>query len=140
MQATQIYQEPRFPIRRVILLAFIGAAVASGIYMAFGGGEIAPVAGDVEVAHRAAVVAGFEIVESNGSQMTIKDQDGDTWACSGFVASHTCGIVAAIGNAPYQRLGYATEAQAADACRLGTVGKIWRKGRVAGFACDISID
>lgn len=124
-------------LRLLMIVVIVALVTLAGIAVWRGVGNASPAAEEsVQRGETGAVVAGFEIVESNGSQMTVRDADGDSWVCEGLVSVEACEIQPNEGSALYEPLGWPTRAGALANCPSGTVGEVWRKGSVAGWACE----
>ena len=123
---TQTAEQPigRLPMRRMIVLAFVGAAIVGGIYAARAGfGTSAATA--TTTADR-----GGEWTQS------IVDADGDRWICAGAtVSAENCSAVEGAEPGPIQPLGYRSDSAAREGCTAGTVSPLYRQGRIVGYGC-----
>lgn len=125
---TQTAEQPigRLPMRRMIVLAFVGAAIVGGIYAAR--------AGILDSNSAAPAIATAD--RSGEWTQSIVDADGDRWICAGSVVSaENCSAVEGAEPGPIQPLGYRSDSAAREACVVGTVNPLYRQGRIVGYGC-----
>lgn len=158
MTAT-VEQQPQvtsrwFPLRRLILLAFLGAALASGAYMArnalgLGGGSTLTNNSSTIESLSPYVVGRYvnvpiddrterlEIVLVDHEGVTVKDSDGDSWQCIGTVAAANCRPAGAPVPMPASwGNGFPTQADAMEECLAPRhVEPLYRGGVIAGYTC-----
>ena len=117
MNETQ--QVGRYPLRRVIVIALICAAVAGGVGR-WPGGAVEPVQ-----AATLAPVATIAPVVLNGALI-----------CDGSAINRGCAMVEGDQPGPVVALGWASEAQARFNCVNGQVTFLYRRGLIVGYGCD----
>lgn len=114
-QMSEQQEVGRFPMRRMIVVALICAAVAGGIGR-FTNGSVEPVQA-VELAP----------VAPNGAPV-----------CDGSVVDRGCAMVEGNEPGPVVALGYSNEAQAKFHCLGGSVITLYRRGLIVGYGCEVT--
>lgn len=118
------------PLRRIIVLLFVVAALVGGI--------VGVNAGDASEPQ-------FRVVERSGAAVVVADSDGDTWNChydgndmADFVPNaDDCSRPASLPGGPVEQLGYPSEELAGRECKTGEVIPLYRQGNVMGYSCLI---
>lgn len=138
-----------FPLRRIILLAFVGAALVSGIYgarMMFGIGTGSPAATDVEsLTYRVGSfvnvpvdgrIERLQVIKVESSEITVEDSETDRWMCDGAVTATNCQPVFAPVPGPVTAIGYPNRSEALENCLAPRrVEPLYRAGNIAGWSC-----